>query len=335
MTKQVLNRGTIANDGTGDTLRTAGLKINSNFDELYQFLGGKTDGTLSNEISLEDDAVVFEGSSTDQHEVRLKAANATADRILTLPDANGEFVLTIATQTLTNKTLTSPVVSDLTITDGGANHQYSLVAADIAANRNINLPLLTDSDEFTFNDHTQTLTNKTLTTPVISTPRITGSINDNANNELIVLTGVSSPQNHIEIVNAADDTNPQIKAVGDDANINLELHAKGTGGIAIEDKLVLGSQQLTSSPGVVDLNKPVTFLNIGTGSKTCTLANGVEDGEVKHIINRNGATWTLTITGNDAAADTVSLPPRASISLIYSLNATEWYVISNNGATIS
>lgn len=335
MTKQVLNRGTIANDGTGDTLRTAGLKINSNFDELYQFLGGKTDGTLSNEVSLEDDAVVFEGSSTDQHEVRLKAANATADRILTLPDADGEFVLTIATQTLTNKTLTSPVVSGLTITDQGGDHQYSLLPANISANTNIRLPLLTDSDQFTMNKVAQTLQNKTLTAPVISTPRITGSINDNSNNELIVLTGVSASQNHIEIVNAGDDNNPQIKAVGDDANINLELHAKGTGGIAIEDKLVLGTQQLTSSPGVVDLGKPVTFLNIGTGSKTCTLANGVEDGEVKHIINRNGATWTLTISGNDGGANSVSLPPRASISLIYSLQATEWYIISNNGATIS
>ena len=335
MTKQVLNRGTIANDGTGDTLRTAGLKINANFDELYQFLGSKTDGTLSLEVGIEDDAIVFEGTSTDQHEVRLKAANATADRILTLPDADGDFLLTTATQTMTNKTITSPIVSGLTITDGGANHQYSLVPADIAANRNINLPLLTDSDEFTFNDHTQTLTNKTLTTPVISTPRITGSINDNSNNEVIVLTSNSSAQNHVEVTNAGDDLNPTIKAVGDDTNINLELYGKGTGGVAIEDKLILGVQNLTSTPGTVSLDAPISILNIGSGTPTCTLPVGVEEGEVKHIINRGAATWTMTITGNDGSHDAVSLPTRASVSLVYSLSATEWYVISNNGATIS
>ena len=35
MTKQVVNTGTVANDGTGDGLRTAFTKVNSNFNELY------------------------------------------------------------------------------------------------------------------------------------------------------------------------------------------------------------------------------------------------------------------------------------------------------------
>ena len=35
MVKQVISTGTTANDGTGDTLRSAGKKINSNFTELY------------------------------------------------------------------------------------------------------------------------------------------------------------------------------------------------------------------------------------------------------------------------------------------------------------
>ena len=35
MTQQIINIGTVANDGTGDTLRIAGGKINSNFTEVY------------------------------------------------------------------------------------------------------------------------------------------------------------------------------------------------------------------------------------------------------------------------------------------------------------
>ena len=35
MAQQTINRGTAANDGTGDTLRSAAAKINSNFTELY------------------------------------------------------------------------------------------------------------------------------------------------------------------------------------------------------------------------------------------------------------------------------------------------------------
>lgn len=38
MTKQVIRVGTAINDGTGDTLRQAGIKINDNFTELYQEL---------------------------------------------------------------------------------------------------------------------------------------------------------------------------------------------------------------------------------------------------------------------------------------------------------
>ncbi len=42
MAKQDLNIGTLANDGTGDTLRDGGTKVKANFDELYTALGGNT-----------------------------------------------------------------------------------------------------------------------------------------------------------------------------------------------------------------------------------------------------------------------------------------------------
>lgn len=35
MAKQTISLGSSANDGTGDTLRDAGTKINANFTELY------------------------------------------------------------------------------------------------------------------------------------------------------------------------------------------------------------------------------------------------------------------------------------------------------------
>ena len=46
MARQNLGIGSSANDGNGDTLRTAGTKINANFVELYRFLGTDSD-TLS------------------------------------------------------------------------------------------------------------------------------------------------------------------------------------------------------------------------------------------------------------------------------------------------
>jgi len=35
MTQQIIDVGTVANDGTGDSLRTAFIKTNDNFTELY------------------------------------------------------------------------------------------------------------------------------------------------------------------------------------------------------------------------------------------------------------------------------------------------------------
>ena len=45
MSRVAINTGSVANDGTGDNLRIAGGKINSNFSELYTFLGDGTDLT--------------------------------------------------------------------------------------------------------------------------------------------------------------------------------------------------------------------------------------------------------------------------------------------------
>ena len=49
MEKEVISTGSAANDGTGDTLRTAGTKINSNFTELYDM---RTRVTESKSIAL-------------------------------------------------------------------------------------------------------------------------------------------------------------------------------------------------------------------------------------------------------------------------------------------
>ena len=133
MTRQVINNGTSANDGTGDTLRNAATKINANFQEIYSFLGSGSGTTLSTQVSLEDSAVVFEGASTDDYEIRLTASDATADRIIRLPNADGNVVIDTATQTLTNKTLTSPKVGTA-INDTNGNELIKFTATGSAEN---------------------------------------------------------------------------------------------------------------------------------------------------------------------------------------------------------
>lgn len=112
MARQNINTGSVANDGTGDTLRQAGQKINDSFIEIYQLLGGDSD-TLASKISLNDSAIVFNNGAFD---TILEHAGSSTNRTITLPNASGNVVLDAATQTLTNKTLTTPTLSTPTIT---------------------------------------------------------------------------------------------------------------------------------------------------------------------------------------------------------------------------
>ena len=71
---------------------------------------------------------------------------------------------------------------------------------------------------------TQTLTNKTLTSPKIGT-----SILDTGGNELALLTATGSAVNEITLANAATGNGPIISTTGDDAAVDLNLNPKGAG----------------------------------------------------------------------------------------------------------
>ena len=168
MTRQIISTGTAANDGTGDTLRSGAVKINTNFAEIYEFLGADSNA-LSTQVRLEDSAVVFEGVAADSHETRLIATGATADREINLPNASGNVVLDTMTQTLTNKTLTTPIITS--ISNSGT----------------VTVP--SGADTLVARTSTDTLTNKTLTAPTVTGfPKISKGFGlaDSAGDEVIV-----------------------------------------------------------------------------------------------------------------------------------------------------
>ena len=74
----------------------------------------------------------------------------------------------IATAVATKANIASPTftgtatIAGLEIQDTSSDHQYVFAVNELAADRTVTLPLLTGADEFTFNAHTATLTNKTI-----------------------------------------------------------------------------------------------------------------------------------------------------------------------------
>ena len=59
MTKQLISLGTTANDGTGNTLRDAGQKLNDNFNELYRFMPGGEILTISDSTTSLDSSTLY------------------------------------------------------------------------------------------------------------------------------------------------------------------------------------------------------------------------------------------------------------------------------------
>ena len=143
---------------------------NSPSSDITLTLPKDADGLLMN-IEHGGDAtkeVVFDSSGATTAKELTISSSHTDDRTLTLPDATDTIVGRATTDTLTNKTLTSPVLTTPQINDTSSDHQYIFAASELAADRTVTLPLLTGNDEFVFKDHTQTLTNKTFTTPTIT-----------------------------------------------------------------------------------------------------------------------------------------------------------------------
>ena len=83
------------------------------------------------------------------------AAWATATTIVTLDGPSASVV--------------SPVLTTPQINDTSADHQYVFAVSELTADRTVTLPLLGAGDTFVFESHAQTLTSKTLTSPIIGT----------------------------------------------------------------------------------------------------------------------------------------------------------------------
>ena len=73
--------------------------------------GNPTTTSLLTTLSI-GTGIIFEGSTADAHETTLTVADPTgSDKTITLPNATGTVSLLTNTETLTNKTLTSPVLN--------------------------------------------------------------------------------------------------------------------------------------------------------------------------------------------------------------------------------
>jgi hypothetical protein len=321
MARQNINKGTLANDGTGDTLRIAAGKINDNFGELYQLLGGDS-AQVTNKLSLADSGVVYYGLT---HNTVLGMIEGSSKTTIMLPGTSGTVALVGGTQTLANKTLASPILTTPQINDTSSDHQYIVAVNELTADRTITLPLLTTSDEFTFNAHNQTLTNKTLTTPTISSPNITTAINDANTAEIIKLAPTVSAVNEIQISNAATNGVPQVAGTGTDTNVGLGLSGTGNGLIHVQSGIRYVPETIDDD-AAISPSKALTIFEAG-GAINCTLANGTQIGETKTLANIGTGEVTIT-PATFQNGTTLHLRANALVKCVWIDNTDGWLLMS-------
>ena len=89
------------------------LPSNSLEDMRIEFNNLVSDVTGITATNKFDESIIFEGATADAYETTLTVTDPTADRTLTLPNATDTIVGRATTDTLTNKTLTTPVIAEI------------------------------------------------------------------------------------------------------------------------------------------------------------------------------------------------------------------------------
>jgi hypothetical protein len=111
MAKQTINIGSVANDGTGDSVRAGGDKINDNFTEVYTALG---DGNSLNDVVTN---TTFQGALANTNSYI--AATALADR-QALANTNA-FVTAVSTREAAHSANTLSHLANTNLAIGNLN----------------------------------------------------------------------------------------------------------------------------------------------------------------------------------------------------------------------
>ena len=217
---------------TGENAGTWGTKTNTNLQIIEQISGGFTQQSIAG--SAQTTTLSVSDGSTGAvlaHRMIEFTGTITGNQIVTIPLDFQTFYI------LRNSTSGAYTVQFKYVSGSGDSFTFSttdkgdqLIFA--SANDGTNPDIITlgfGAGDVTLTG-TETLTNKTLTSPKIGT-----SVLDTNGNELAKLTATSSAVNEVTFVNAATGNNPSIDASGGDTNIGLALKTKGSGVIQAED----------------------------------------------------------------------------------------------------
>ena len=319
--------------GTGVTVTNSGGEGSSPTVAIGQDVASSATPTFAG-LNLNGN-IVFEGTTANDFETTISVTDPTADRTITFPDATTTVVGTDTTQTLSNKTLTTPVINGPTITATGqtpvihgillpATHniifegttddafETTLYVVDPTADRTVSLPDATTT--LVGKDTTDTLTNKTLTSPKINeNVALTAS-----STELNILDGATlstTELNYVDGVTSAIQTQIDTKAPSNSPTF--------TGTVTIPDNTVaLGTKTTGDYVASLVAGTGVTLTNNSGETATPTIAIGQAVGTASNVtFNDLVVSGNLTVSGTTTTLNTETMTINDNI-IVLNNNAT-------------
>lgn len=268
MSKLVLQKGQVPNDGTGDSLRVTADKINDNFNEIYLKLGDGTNLT-TDEVTLNAEAQTLTNKSID-------GATNTLTQIPNSALVNTS--MTFGTTQVTLGTTTTEIVGLTTVT--ATNVNGSNIVGDLSGDVVGDVTGNVTGD--VVGDVTGDLTGNVL-------GNVTGNLLGNVTGDIVGnITGYQTGDMTGSVF--ADDSTVLVDAVGG--------YIPGT---VVQPNV----ETITATSGTVTYNissaSQVVIVNIDAESADLVLPNGVNVGDTKVIIcsQTTGAeNFTLTEVSN-------------------------------------
>ena len=279
MAKLTINRGSVANDGTGDNLRDGANKVNLNFTEIYTAIGDGS--TVNGTIKVADDSSTVMTLSANGETIRLLGGTGITSTIsgnnLTLA-VDGTVLSSTAVSTLTNKSID---LTDNTIT--GTTAEFNTA--------------LTDNDFATLAG-TEALTNKTINA---SSNTISNIVNANLSGSAAI-SNVNLANSKISIRDDSSTT--------DDINLGETLVVAGGSGITTS----ISSNTLTiaTDGAVVTETSTDTLTNKTINGPDNTLTN-IANGSLANSAVTLGAT-SVSLGATASSASNFNISGTSSLS---------------------
>ncbi len=216
---------------TGENAGTWGNKTNVNLQVIEQIAGGFTQQALTSGGTVALTSTDAGTGDVLAHRVIEFTGSLSDNAVVTIPlDVQNFYLLRNSSSGAYTVQFKYTSGSGSSVTFSTTDKGDKLVCAKGNDGTNPDIVEISLATAGTVTETgTQTLTNKTLTSPKIGT-----SILDTNGAELFKLTATSSAVNEITYNNAATGNKPTFTASGDDTNIGVSIQPKGSGTVTID-----------------------------------------------------------------------------------------------------